>query len=111
MSEAAGLSSGDILVTVITVNTQPSWTPLFTNISAIVTDSGGILSRCAVIAREYGIPAVVGTGTATSVISDGQTIEVNGDTGLVIINPSDTVILAENGNGPGSLTESSGLDY
>jgi pyruvate,water dikinase len=50
-----------------------------------VTDSGGILSHCAVVAREYGIPAVVGTGRATDVIKDGQTIEVDGDAGVVRI--------------------------
>ena len=50
-----------------------------------MTDSGGILSHCAVVAREYGIPAVVGTGRATDVIKDGQTIGVDGDAGVVRI--------------------------
>jgi phosphohistidine swiveling domain-containing protein len=48
-----------------------------------VTDTGGILSHCAVVAREYGIPAVVGTGNATTRIHDGQLIEVDGDAGIV----------------------------
>ena len=48
-----------------------------------MTDTSGVLSHCAVVAREYGIPAVVGTGIATTVIADGQTIEVDGDAGIV----------------------------
>ena len=63
--------------------TAPPWTPLFATAAAIVTDTGGILSHSAVVAREYGIPAVVGTGKATMMIQDGQTIEVDGDKGLV----------------------------
>ncbi|MDO8671907.1 MAG: PEP-utilizing enzyme [Dehalococcoidia bacterium] len=51
----------------------------------VVTDSGGVLGHCAVVAREYHIPAVVGVGTATTTIRDGQIIEVDGDTGLVRI--------------------------
>jgi pyruvate,water dikinase len=82
LTEADKLAPGDILVTETTIQ---SWTPLFGTISAIVTDRGGILSHSAVVAREYGIPAVVGTNTATSIIQDGQTIEVNGDTGMVQI--------------------------
>jgi pyruvate,water dikinase len=52
---------------------------------AIVTDAGGILSHCAVVAREYRIPAVVGTGVATSRIKDGQLLEVDGTAGVVHI--------------------------
>jgi pyruvate,water dikinase len=63
--------------------TAPPWTPLFATASAIVTDTGGVLSHCAVVAREYGIPAVVGTGAATATIEDGQVVEVDGDAGLV----------------------------
>jgi phosphoenolpyruvate-protein kinase (PTS system EI component) len=51
----------------------------------VVTDTGGILSHCAVVAREYRIPAVVGTGAATATIRSGQIIEVDGDTGVVKI--------------------------
>ena len=63
--------------------TAPPWTPLFATAAAIVTDTGGILSHSAVVAREYGIPAVVGTGVATTMIRDGQTIEVDGYKGIV----------------------------
>jgi phosphoenolpyruvate synthase/pyruvate phosphate dikinase len=67
--------------------TAPPWTPLFATAAAVVSDTGGILSHCAVIAREYGIPAVVGTGNATSRITDGQQIEVDGDAGIVRLLP------------------------
>ena len=80
LDEADKLGVGEILVA---ESTSPSWTPLFATAAGIVTDTGGILSHCAVVAREYGIPAVVGTGVATSTIRDGQTIEVDGDAGRV----------------------------
>ena len=80
LDEADKLGVGEILVA---ETTSPSWTPLFATAAGIVTDTGGILSHCAVVAREYGIPAVVGTGVATSTITDGQTIEVDGDAGRV----------------------------
>ena len=82
LDEAAKLGVGEILVA---ETTSPSWTPLFATAAGIVTDTGGILSHCAVVAREYGIPAVVGTGVATSTIRDGQTIEVDGDAGRVLL--------------------------
>lgn len=82
LAEAEKLQRGDILVT---VTTAPPWTPLFSTAGAIVTDTGGILSHCAVVAREYRIPAVVGTGTATRVFSDGQILEVDGDSGTVSV--------------------------
>lgn len=85
LSEAGKLRRGDILVA---ETTAPPWTPLFATAAAIVTDTGGILSHCAVVAREYRIPAVVGTGRATAVIRDGQTLEVDGDAGLVRIAPA-----------------------
>jgi hypothetical protein len=67
----------------------PPWTPLFATASAVVTDTGGALSHCAGVAREYRIPAVVGTGEATKVIKDGQLLEVDGDAGVVrIIEPA-----------------------
>ena len=82
ISEAGRVQPGDIIVA---ETTAPPWTPLFATAGAVVTDTGGVLSHCAVVAREYGIPAVVGTGFATQVIADGQTIEVDGDAGIVRI--------------------------
>jgi len=82
ISEAGRVQPGDIIVT---ETTAPPWTPLFATVAAVVTKTGGVLSHCAVVAREYGIPAVVGTATATSAIADGQTIEVDGDAGIVRI--------------------------
>jgi rifampicin phosphotransferase len=82
LSEAGKLRKGDVLVA---ETTSPSWTPLFATAAAIVTDTGGVLSHCAVVAREYRVPAVVGTGHATAVIRDGQILEVNGDGGVVRI--------------------------
>ena len=80
LAEAGKLQPGDVLVTVAT---EPPWTPLFATASAIVTDSGGVLSHSAVVAREYRIPAVVGTGNATTTFKDGQLIEVDGNAGTV----------------------------
>ena len=80
LSEAAEIQQGEVL---IAETTAPPWTPLFATAAAIVTDTGGILSHSAVVAREYGIPAVVGTGVATTMVRDGQTIEVDGDKGIV----------------------------
>ena len=80
ISEAGRLEPGDILVA---ETTAPPWTPLFAIVGAVVTDTGGVLSHCAVVAREYGIPAVVGTGMASTVISDGQMLEIDGDAGIV----------------------------
>jgi pyruvate,water dikinase len=80
LAEAGKLQPGDVLVTIAT---EPPWTPLFATASAIVTDSGGVLSHSAVVAREYRIPAVVGTGNATTTFQDGQLIEVDGNAGIV----------------------------
>ena len=80
IDEADRLKPGDVL---IAETTAPPWTPLFATAAAVVTDTGGILSHCAVVAREYGIPAVVGTAFATKAIEDGQSVEVDGDAGLV----------------------------
>nr|WP_319717389.1 PEP/pyruvate-binding domain-containing protein [Nonomuraea angiospora] len=79
-SEFVKLESGDVLVCPYT---NPSWTPLFQLASAVVVDAGGAASHAAIVAREYGIPAVMGTGRATSVLADGQPVTVNGDTGRV----------------------------
>jgi len=73
---------GDVLVASITT---PAWTPLFAMASAVVTDIGGPLSHGSIVAREYGIPAVLGTGVATRRITSGQTITVDGNAGLVLI--------------------------
>jgi pyruvate,water dikinase len=63
--------------------TLPPWTPLFGIAAAVVTDFGGVLSHCAIVAREYRIPAVVGTSRATKTFQDGQLLEVDGDAGVV----------------------------
>ena len=78
--EGADLEDGDILVTSFT---DPSWTPWFLSISGLVTEVGGLLTHGAVIAREYGLPAVVGVENATQLIKDGQRIRVNGAEGYV----------------------------
>ena len=80
LAEAGRLQQGEVLVAPMT---EPTWTPLFATASAIVTDAGGVLSHSAVVAREYRIPAVVGTGNATSTFHDGQLLEVDGNTGTV----------------------------
>jgi pyruvate,water dikinase len=79
-AEFGRLDSGDILVCPFT---NPSWTPLFQQAAAVVVDSGGAASHAAIVAREYGIPAVMGTGTGTSVLVDGRLVTVDGDTGTV----------------------------
>ena len=78
--EDAELEDGDILVTAFT---DPSWTPLFVSIKGLVTEVGGLMTHGAVIAREYGLPAVVGVENATRLIKDGQRIRVNGTEGYV----------------------------
>jgi len=78
----ADLEAGDILVTAFT---DPSWTPLFVSIKGLVTEVGGLMTHGAVIAREYGLPAVVGVENATRLIRDGQRIRVNGTDGYVEI--------------------------
>jgi rifampicin phosphotransferase len=80
----AELEAGDILVTAYT---DPSWTPLFVAIKGLVTEVGGLMTHGAVIAREYGLPAVVGVDHATQVIRDGQRIRVHGTEGYVEILP------------------------
>ena len=77
------MQPGDILVAPITT---PAWTPLFAMASAIVTDVGGPLSHGSIVAREYGIPAVLGTGVATRRIQEGQSITVDGGAGTVELN-------------------------
>jgi pyruvate,water dikinase len=80
--EDADLGTGDILVTPFT---DPSWTPLFVSIKGLVTEVGGLMTHGAVIAREYGLPAIVGVENATKLIKDGQRIRVNGTDGYIEI--------------------------
>ena len=81
----ADVETGDILVTACT---DPSWSPLFVAIAGLVTEVGGLMTHGAVIAREYGLPAVVGVEDATRPIQDGQRIRVNGTDGYVEILPA-----------------------
>jgi pyruvate, water dikinase len=82
VEEISRLQQGDILVCQIT---NPTWAPIFQTIVAAVSDIGGSMSHAAIVAREYGLPAVVGTGNATSRIKDGQRIRVDGGRGIVTI--------------------------
>ena len=65
--------------------TTPAWTPLFTQASGLVTDIGGVLAHGSIVAREYGIPAVMGTGNATQRLVSGQQVSVDGDAGLPLL--------------------------
>lgn len=76
------IQAGDVLVCPIT---SPVWSVLFPSVGALVTDTGGVLSHPAIIAREYGIPAVVATGNATALLRDGQVVTVDGDKGTVAL--------------------------
>ena len=78
----ADLEPGDILVTAYT---DPSWTPAFVAIAGLVTEVGGLMTHGAVIAREYGLPAVVGVEQATELIRNGQRLRVHGTEGYVEI--------------------------
>src|SRR5205823_7564340 len=77
-----GIRSGDVLVA---TTTTPAWTPLFPSLAALVTETGGILSHAAVVAREYGLPAVVGATGATETVPDGARIRVDGTTGEIVL--------------------------
>jgi phosphoenolpyruvate synthase/pyruvate phosphate dikinase len=78
----AQMKAGEVLVAALTT---PAWTPLFARAAAIVTDIGGPLSHGSIVAREYGIPAVLGTGAATARIRSGQMVTVDGSRGRVIL--------------------------
>ncbi|EHM7935551.1 phosphoenolpyruvate synthase [Listeria innocua] len=78
--EKADLEDGDILVTAFT---DPSWTPAFVSIKGLITEVGGLMTHGAVIAREYGLPAVVGVENATKIIQDGARIRINGTEGYI----------------------------
>lgn len=82
MREASLFQPGEVLVAPITAQT---WTPLFATAAALVTDHGGMLTHSAVVAREYGLPAVVAVGNATTTLRDGMLVEVDGDRGIVQI--------------------------
>src|SRR5262245_17292689 len=82
VEEITRLQKGDILVCQVT---NPTWAPVFQKIAGAVSDIGGSMSHAAIVAREYGLPAVVGTGTATSRIRDGQRIRVDGGRGIVTL--------------------------
>jgi pyruvate, water dikinase len=82
VEEIGRLRQGDILVCQVT---NPTWAPIFQKIAAAVSDIGGSMSHAAIVAREYGLPAVVGTGSATSRIRDGQRIRVDGGRGVVTL--------------------------
>ncbi|MGD9753975.1 MAG: PEP-utilizing enzyme [Acidimicrobiia bacterium] len=82
LAEAAKLDEGDILVCEMTL---PPWVPLFAVAAAVVADTGGLMSHCAIVAREFGLPAVVGTQFGTRTIRDGMSITVDGDKGEVRI--------------------------
>jgi pyruvate,water dikinase len=82
VSELDAVEQGDILVCPAT---SPSWSPVFSRIAATVSDVGGIMSHTAIVCREYGLPAVVGTGHAVSTLTTGQRIRVDGDAGVVTL--------------------------
>ncbi|MDA0988778.1 MAG: PEP-utilizing enzyme [Chloroflexi bacterium] len=84
LEEAGSLQEGEVLVV---RSLMPAWTPYFGIIGAVVTNSGGPMSHGAVVAREFGIPAVVGTGNGTNFIRDGATVTVDGTAGVVVIEP------------------------
>ena len=78
--DAAQLHDGEILVTTVT---NIGWTPVFPRVAAVVTDVGAPLSHAAIVARELGIPAVVGCGNATMLLHSGDRVRVNGSNGTV----------------------------
>ena len=80
--ESEKLNRGDIMVTAAT---NPAWTPLFMIIGGLIMETGGPISHGSVVAREYGIPAVVGVKNATTRFQDGQKVRINGETGKVEI--------------------------
>lgn len=82
LSEASKVEPGDVLVCEMTM---PPWTPLFSTVSAVVADTGGILSHCAIVAREYRLPCVVQTVVGTALIKDGMLLTVDGSRGIVRI--------------------------
>ena len=82
VSELPAVQPGEVLVCPAT---SPSWAPVFARIAATVSDVGGIMSHTAIVCREYGMPAVVGTGNAVSMLRTGQRVRVDGGTGVVTV--------------------------
>lgn len=82
IQDASRLVKGDILVTKFT---DPGWTPKFSLLSGVITESGGLLSHAAVISREYGIPAILAVDNITSLLCDGQEVTIDGDRGIVTL--------------------------
>ena len=82
------MSPGTILVA---RNTTPAWTQLFSHAVGVVTDMGSILAHASIVAREYGIPAVLGVGNGTLRIHHGQMLTINGDAGTVVMHEEETV--------------------
>ena len=82
VEQLADVRTGEILVAPFT---QTSWTPVFARIAAAVTDAGGVMCHAAIVAREYSLPAVLGTGSATKRIATGDRIRVDADNGTVTI--------------------------
>ncbi len=82
VEDIAQLQEGEIL---IAPTTSPSWAPAFVKIKACVTDVGGVMCHAAIVCREYGMPAVVGTGMATQIVKTGMTVRVNGSTGQITV--------------------------
>ena len=80
LAEADKIEPGDILVCHMTM---PAWTPLFATVAAVVADSGGVLSHCSIVAREYGLPCVTDTRVGIRLLKDGQTVTVDGTRGTV----------------------------
>jgi phosphoenolpyruvate synthase/pyruvate phosphate dikinase len=80
LADAGRLAPGEILVTTATT---PAWTPVFGRAAGIVTDGGSLVAHASLVAREYGLPAVVGVGDATQRVRDGQRITIDGYSGLV----------------------------
>ncbi|MFN2269393.1 MAG: PEP-utilizing enzyme, partial [Anaerolineae bacterium] len=94
------MQPGDILVAKFTT---PAWTPLFARAAAVVTDIGGQLSHGSIVAREYGIPAVMGTGVATQRIQSGQTITVDGSIGEVVLHKSEVMLASPASEAPPTI--------
>ena len=82
LEELTKIEQGEILVC---PTTNPAWAPIFTKIKAAITDIGGLTCHAAIVCREYGVPSVTGTGIATSVLKTGDTVKVDGNTGIVKI--------------------------
>jgi pyruvate,water dikinase len=85
-AEFGSLRAGEVLVCPYT---NPSWTSLFQRAAAVVVDTGGSASHAAIVARECGIPAVMGTGTGTTTLRDGRMVTVDGDRGVVLAHHGD----------------------